>query len=112
MGVLLYELLTGQRPFRVKTDSPVEIARAVCEETPRSPSAASAAHADPTGVDSRRLKGDLDTIVLMAMRKEPERRYSSIGQFAADISGLSGRIPAGGSWRLMELPEPHFYRPP
>jgi serine/threonine-protein kinase len=100
MGVLLYELLTGQRPFRVKTGSPLDIVRAICEETPRSPSAASAAEPDP-GVDPRRLKGDLDTIVLMAMRKEPERRYSSIGQLAADIRAYLAGYPViarGDTW--------------
>ena len=101
LGVLLYELLTGQRPYRLKTDSPLQIARAICEETPRSPSAATAADPDPAGVDSRRLKGDLDTIVLMAMRKEPERRYSSIGQLAADIRAYLAGYPLvarGDSW--------------
>jgi serine/threonine-protein kinase len=101
MGVLLYEVLTGQRPFRLKTDNPLEIARAICEETPRSPSAARAAEPDPAGVDSRRLKGDVDTIVLMAMRKEPERRYSSIGQLAADIRAYLAGYPViarGDTW--------------
>jgi len=101
MGVLLYEVLTGRRPFRLKTDSQLEMARAICEETPLSPSAASAADPDAAGVDSRRLKGDLDTIVLMAMRKEPERRYSSIGQFAADIRAYLNGYPLvarGDTW--------------
>jgi eukaryotic-like serine/threonine-protein kinase len=101
MGVLLYELLTGQRPFRVKTDSPLEIARVICEKTPLPPSAANAADPQRAGVDSRRLKGDLDTVVLMAMRKEPERRYSSIGQLAGDIRAYLAGYPLvarGDSW--------------
>jgi serine/threonine-protein kinase len=101
MGVLLYELLTGQRPFRVKTDSQLEIAREICETTPLPPSAASAASPDAAGVDSRRLKGDLDTVVLMAMRKEPDRRYSSIGQLAADIRAYLDGYPLvarGDTW--------------
>ncbi|MGE0441687.1 MAG: protein kinase [Gemmatimonadales bacterium] len=77
LGVLLYELLTGSRPFQAV--APVELHRAVCEQEP----------ARPSGVvrDERRrlLAGDLDSIVLMALRKEPGRRYASAGQFAEDV---------------------------
>ncbi|HYX20247.1 MAG TPA: serine/threonine-protein kinase, partial [Thermoanaerobaculia bacterium] len=81
LGVVLYELLTGQRPYRVTGRTPEAIARAVCEEEPARPSAASAA-----------LRGDLDNVVLMALRKEPDRRYASVEQFAEDIRRhLDGR---------------------
>jgi len=101
LGVLLYELLSGQRPFRVKTDSPLEIARAICEQTPDPPSVARGLNQQPLGLEPRRLKGDLDTIVLMAMRKEPERRYASVGQFSADIRAYLDGYPLlarGDSW--------------
>ena len=101
LGVLLYEILTGRRPFRVKTGSPLEIARAICETTPPPPSAATTAEGQQAGLDPRRLKGDLDTIVLMAMRKEPARRYSSVAQLAADVHGhLDGYplVARGDSW--------------
>jgi eukaryotic-like serine/threonine-protein kinase len=87
MGVLLYELLAARRPFRFRTDSPLEIARAICEQTPELPSAAS------SGPDAKRIRGDLDRIVMMAMRKEPERRYASVGQFAGDIKAYLEGYP-------------------
>ncbi len=101
LGVLLYELLAGCRPFRVKTDSPLEIARVICEEAPPAPSVACTIDPQAAGLDPRRLKGDLDTIVLMAMRKEPERRYSSVAQLSADIRAYLGGYPLvarGDSW--------------
>lgn len=87
MGVLLYELLAGSRPFRVKTDNPLEIARAICEQTPQLPSAAS------KSAEAKRLRGDLDRIVMMAIRKEPERRYASIEQFSADVEAYLEGYP-------------------
>ena len=70
LGVILYELLTGQRPYAVTTGLRTDLERAICEEDPARPS---------RRVESRRLRtqlsGDLDTIVLTALRKEPGRRY-------------------------------------
>src|SRR3984893_6446588 len=96
LGVLLYELLTGQRPYRLKTRAPEEIARAITEQEPERPSTAVSQRADQTSPrfgpsrtgplrNPRSLRGDLDNIVLMAMRKEPARRYPSVGQFSEDI---------------------------
>jgi tetratricopeptide (TPR) repeat protein len=69
LGVVLYELLSGRRPYEVPTLSPADIHRAVClTEAPRP-----------------NLSEDLDNIILMALRKEPARRYLSVEQFAADI---------------------------
>jgi len=87
MGVLLYELLAAKRPFRFRTDNPLEIARAICEQTPQPPSAVSATP------DSRRIRGDLDRIVMMAMRKEPERRYASAGEFSGDVKAYLDGYP-------------------
>jgi tetratricopeptide (TPR) repeat protein/predicted Ser/Thr protein kinase len=86
LGVLLYELLAGVRPFRIDGKDPLQIARMICEQEPAPPSAA----ATPK---SRELKGDLDKIVLMAIRKEPARRYPSAGQFAADIEAYLNGYP-------------------
>ena len=75
LGVVLYKLLTGRLPFDVPGDaSPGEIERLVCDEEPRPPS-----------VSDRRLAGDLDAIVLKALRKEPERRYATVVELAEDV---------------------------
>jgi len=85
LGVLLYELLTGQRPYRLKTRTPEEIARAITGQEPERPSTALPPDSRFTSHNLRSLRGDLDNIVLMAMRKEPARRYASVAQFSADI---------------------------
>jgi tetratricopeptide (TPR) repeat protein/tRNA A-37 threonylcarbamoyl transferase component Bud32 len=88
LGVVLYELLTGQRPYRIKTRNPTDIARAITEQEPTRPSSALAKR----DANSKLLKGDLDNIVLKALRKEPGRRYASVAQFANDIwRHLDGR---------------------
>jgi TolB-like protein/Tfp pilus assembly protein PilF len=85
LGVLLYRLLTGHSPYRVGPDQPHELGRAICEEDPAPPSAAAA----PT---RQELAGDLDAIVLKAMRKEPERRYLTAEELSEDVRRhLEGR---------------------
>ena len=105
LGVVLYELLTGQRPYRVEGYAPHEIAKVVCETEPEKPSTAvvhvvtrnaGGIPTNPGEIDGeklrRQLKGDLDNIVLMALRKEPNRRYLSAEQFSEDIRRhLEGR---------------------
>ncbi len=85
LGVVLYELLTEQRPFQFETYSPAAIERAICNtEAPRPSEAARQQHSGQAKL-ARQLAGDLDNIVLMALRKEPARRYQSVEQFAEDI---------------------------
>jgi len=79
LGVLLYRLLAGRPPYHFGSDRASEIERVVCEQEPPRPSAV----ADPAL--RRRLRGDLDDVVLQALRKEPERRYGSVEQFSNDI---------------------------
>jgi serine/threonine-protein kinase len=102
LGVLLYELLTGQRPYRLKTRTAEEIARAITDQEPERPStavtrASNSPQSGPsrTGVfrNPKSLRGDLDNIVLMAMRKEPARRYASVGQFSEDIRRHLAGLP-------------------
>jgi eukaryotic-like serine/threonine-protein kinase len=89
LGVVLYRLLTGQSPYRTKTNRPEELARAITEQEPTSPSVAlrrsDSTHHSLVHDDSRLLRGDLDNIVLKAMRKEPHRRYQSAAEFSEDI---------------------------
>ncbi|MEP6569510.1 MAG: serine/threonine-protein kinase [Acidobacteriota bacterium] len=106
LGVVLYRLLSGHAPYRFAQLSALEIERLVCDTDPDRPSAAihrveeittkegatditpesvSKSHNEQPDTLRRLLQGDLDNIVLMAMRKEPERRYQSAAQLADDI---------------------------
>ena len=88
LGVLLYKLLTRQHPYRLKVRSPAEISRAITEQEPQRPSTAVARSDGSTrnqARSSKPLEGDIDNIVLMALRKEPARRYASVAQFSEDI---------------------------
>ena len=82
LGVILYELLTGAKPLQFDDKSFEEIIQTVVSTDPRPPSESGGA--ELTG-ESRKLRGDLDNIALMALRKEPERRYRSVEDFADDL---------------------------
>ena len=86
LGLLLHEILTGQRAQPVEDLSPVGVARVVCHEEPARPSDVA-----PERL-ARRLRGDLDTIVAIALHKDPARRYASAERLADDIlRHLDGR---------------------
>ncbi len=122
LGVLLYEVLTGRRPYIFSSRSPAEIARVVCDAVPERPSTAVTRlpeagaydHVEtgddpgstptqlldetrPRSADTERLRrqlaGDLDTIVLKALSKEPERRYASVDQFSEDLRRHLAGLP-------------------
>jgi non-specific serine/threonine protein kinase/serine/threonine-protein kinase len=80
LGILLYRLLTGRGPYELATTTPHDLAQAICEREARRPSEA----ADQASL-ARQLVGDLDTIVLKALQKDPARRYASVEQFAQDV---------------------------
>jgi eukaryotic-like serine/threonine-protein kinase len=96
LGVVLYQLLTGRQPYRPKTLTPEEISRAITEQEPLRPSTAIVS-SDETSKSQiptpKLLRGDLDNIVLMALRKEPGRRYQSVEQFSEDIQRYLERRP-------------------
>ncbi len=118
LGLLLYRLLTGLKAFPVDDCTAAEIARVICEKDPVRPSQRliqAARDGDArvteqlgrgrgTGTErlSRRLRGDLDTIVMNALRKEPERRYGSVEAMSADITLHRKSMPIearSDSWR-------------
>ena len=123
LGVLLYELLTGHRPYRLLNRAPHEIARVICEEAPAPPSIIITRAEDliPSLYNGdeattmrqlytsrgttlellrRALAGDLDNIVMQALRKEPEWRYQTAADLRDDITRfLEGRP-------ILDLPDP------
>ncbi len=104
LGVLLYRLLTGKMPYGPNLRSQAAMQNAICEKEPIRPSAQILSDESTTVPDAtqkleavsetrdkarkrlrKKLSGDLDNIILMALRKEPHRRYLSVGQFSEDI---------------------------
>jgi serine/threonine-protein kinase len=110
LGVVLYELLTGERPYRLKRFSRGALEEAILGVDPVKPSQAAisevVAEARSTTVDKlrRTLAGDLDTIVLKALKKQPAERYATADAFAQDIERfLSGDV-------VLARPETWEYR--
>ena len=111
LGILLYQLLSGHFPYAVEGSTAAELERAICEREPTKPSSrvtgaqtwAEAAESDAADVGDARgttvgrlrkvLAGDLDNIVMVALRKEPDRRYESVSALMADVRAWLERRP-------------------
>lgn len=112
LGVILYELLSGVRPFSFGNKNYSQIVHVICETDPPKPSEANTRRNKTSGTGDERnlatgddslsrfqsntaksLRGDLDNIVLKALRKDPERRYQSVEQFSEDIERYQKGLP-------------------
>jgi serine/threonine protein kinase len=113
LGVVLFELLTGARPYKLKVPSAAQLEQAIVEAEARPPSdriATEAAAARSSTVDRlrRALRGDLDTIVRKALAKQPAHRYLTVAAFADDLSRFaSGQVvrarPPSWSYRTRKF---------
>lgn len=98
LGIILYEMLSGSRPFRFASNSPAEIERVICQQDVERPSQSAA-----RGL-RRRLLGDLDSICLKALQKVPDQRYPSVEELGEDIHRHRTGLPVRGR------PNTVFYR--
>lgn len=111
LGVLLYELLTGTRPFNFENKKRSEVDRIIVEEVPTKPSTvvdrdpeSGKARDLPNSKLKKLLHGELDNIVLKSLRKEASRRYSSAANFASDVDRFLNGLP------VMAQPDSVKYR--
>jgi serine/threonine-protein kinase len=88
LGVVLFELLTGARPYALRRDSRAALEEAIVQAEPSRPSAAATDKRS-----KKRLRGDLDTIVLKALKKRPEERYGTVEALAEDLERHLDRRP-------------------
>jgi serine/threonine-protein kinase len=113
LGVILYELLVGQLPYRLKLQSAAQLEEAIVTAEPTRPSSAMSAESAAARAASeqrlaRALRGDLDTIVLKTLAKEPTQRYATIAELADDLRRyLAGQTvrarPASWSYRTRKF---------
>lgn len=109
LGVLLYELLAGRRPYEIASTAPAAIESAVCQTIPARPSTIAAANG------RARVDRDLDNVTLKALAKSPAERYASCAQFGDDLRRfLAGQpvIATHASWRYRARKFVQRYRVP
>jgi serine/threonine-protein kinase len=114
LGVLLYELLTGRRPHERPGAERAALLFAVRDEEPRRPSLVASVAAASGAPDAerlrRRLRGDLDAIALKAVRKEPDERYASAEELAADVDRHLAHLPVRSARPSFAYPARKFVR--
>ncbi len=92
LGLLLHEMLSARRAHAAESSTPAELMREITEQTPLKPSQALRANPEERPYNARVLHGDLDNLVMMALRKEPQRRYATVSALAQDVRRfLQGR---------------------
>lgn len=109
LGVILYRLLTGHLPFDFKNKSSAELLHTVYDTDPLSPSDAVTRIVDPEALEpsdrqirASQIRGDLDAIVLKALRPDPEMRYRNVDDLSADLKAFLEHRPVAareGSFR-------------
>jgi eukaryotic-like serine/threonine-protein kinase len=125
LGLLLYDLLTGRRPYGATASTPAAYEQAILTQEPQRPSRAAIESDDEAGsraaarsLDpahlSAQLRGDLDAIVLKALRKEPEQRYDAVATFAEDVQNYLERKPVSARrgnlrYRAMRFLQRHAF---
>ena len=115
LGVILYELLTGADPYNLANHENEMIEQVICTVDPEPPSRAVARNPQPAAGGrpdrlARELQGDLDNILLMALRKETQRRYASVEQFSEDLRRYLEDLPVAARADTLEYRVRKFVR--
>ena len=109
IGLLAYEVLSGGPAYRLEGALPAETQRQICEQDPPAPSVRARA-TEGAPVDPRHLRGDLDAIVLKALRKEPEHRYPSVDALRRDLVNHRIGVPVSARPATVAYRARKFFR--
>ncbi len=109
LGVILYELLTGEKPFHFEGKGLDDIVRTATTGEPSAPSRAVRADRPQSATRRRQLKGDLDTITLKALQKDPARRYQSVADLARDLERHFDHLPIAARPNTLGYRASRFY---
>ena len=105
LGVVLYELLTGNKPYAPKGPTRRDLELAICEQEPTKPSdKLMLTGTSESGKNARRIRGDLDTVLLKALKKDPRQRYATAQAFADDLKRYLAFEP------ITAKPDSEWYR--
>jgi serine/threonine-protein kinase len=110
LGVILYELLTSEKPFHFEGKSLDEIIKTVTDVEPSLPSRNIKSANGQAAIRQRQLRGDLDNITLKALQKDPARRYQSVAEFANDIDRHLEHLPISARPNTLGYRASRFYQ--